>query len=68
MTISHELSEALILMDQTQRELAEKAGIGETTVWYLIKKRHIGSAATADKIAAALGMRWKLIAIERNEQ
>jgi len=68
MTISHELSEALILMDQTQRELAEKAGIGETTVWYLVKKRHIGSAATADKVAAALGMRWKLVPIEENAQ
>lgn len=68
MTISHELSEALILMDQTQRELAEKAGISKTSIWYLIKKRHIGSAATADKIAAALGMRWKLVPIEEAKQ
>jgi transcriptional regulator with XRE-family HTH domain len=68
MTISHELSEALILMDQTQRELAEKAGISRATIWYLIKKRHIGSAATADKVAAALGMRWKLVPIEENAQ
>ena len=61
MSIAHQLSEALILMEQSQRGLARSAGISKTTIWYLIKKRHVGSAETADKIAEALGMEWKLV-------
>lgn len=68
MSISSELSEALILMDHSQRDLAKEAGIGRSTIWYLIYKKHVGSAATADKIAEALGMEWKLVPKEPKQE
>ena len=53
----------------TQRELGERAGIAEPTIWKYESNRLNPKPATLKKIAAALGVEWyELISNSQDEQ
>ena len=67
MTITEQLAAAVAASKIPADELPRRCRVNERTIRN-IRKGRPSTAVTADKIAAALGMRWKLVPIEEGTQ
>jgi hypothetical protein len=67
MTITEQLAAAIAAAKIPADELPRKCRVNERTIRN-IRKGRPPTAVTADKIAAVLGMRWKLVPIEEGQQ
>ncbi len=62
MTIQKQLEQAIIDAKMEQAELSLLAGVAKSTLYLLsCGKGRCGNSRTADKIAEALGLEWKLV-------
>jgi hypothetical protein len=67
MTITEQLAAAIAAAKIPADELPRRCRVNEATIRN-IRKGRPSTAVTADKIAAALGMRWQLVPIEETGQ